>query len=225
MKRFAVYHAPRPGNFADRAAHWLGRNAETGSTLQRPALPGVAEAADPVAEARRYGFHGTIRAPFRLAPGIGQSDLESAVAELAGRLAPARTDGLRLADMDGFLALVPDGDAGPLIALAAAVVDGTNTLRDDLTGEEMARRRPEHLTPRQRELLALWGYPYVMEEFAFHLTLTDRLPPRQRSAVMLALRLHFEPVLPRPFIVEDLCLFGEDAEGVFHLLHRYALTG
>jgi hypothetical protein len=42
---------------------------------------------------------------------------------------------------------------------------------------------------------------------------------------MKALAAHFAPVLPQPFRIEDLCLFGEDAGGRFHLLLRYALTG
>jgi hypothetical protein len=62
-----------------------------------------------------------------------------------------------------------------------------------------------------------------MEEFRFHLTLTDRLP--EPGPAMAALAGHFAPVLPRPFLIEDLCLFGEDAAGRFHLLHRYPLTG
>jgi hypothetical protein len=31
------------------------------------------------------------------------------------------------------------------------------------------------MTPRQRELFLSWGYPYVLEDFRFHLTLGDPL--------------------------------------------------
>jgi hypothetical protein len=126
-------------------------------------------------------------------------------------------------NLQGFLALTPMGCEAALLELGAAVVEGTNDLRAPLTEAEIARRRPESLSPRQRNLLDSWGYPYVMEEFRFHLTLTDRLP--EPGPAMDALTRHFAPVLPRPFLVEDLCLFGEDAAGRFHLLHRYALTG
>ena len=147
------------------------------------------------------------------------------MAALAGRLAPVRCEGLVLENLQGFLALTPEGCEAALLELGAAVVDGTNDLRAPLTEAEIARRRPESLTQRQRELLALWGYPYVMEEFRFHLTLTDRLAADVAGAVAAALRTHFAPVLPRPFVIADLCLFGEDAAGRFHLLSRHALTG
>lgn len=220
MKRYAVYYAPRDGDFAARAAAWLGREPAGGGP--KPDLPGITPA-DITAEPRRYGFHGTIRAPFRPAAGLAQADIAQAVSMLAARLAPVICSGLRLENLQGFLALIPEGNQGALHALGAEVVMATNPLRAPLSEAEIARRRPETLTPRQRELLAKWGYPFVMEEFGFHLTLTDRLP--DAAAVMPALQAYFAHVLPRPFVIEDLCLFAEDAEGVFHLLHRYPLTG
>lgn len=225
MKRYAVYFAPRPGAFADRAAAWLGRDAVTGKALEQPLLPGVAAPQGITVDPRRYGFHGTIRAPFRLADGVDVDGVEAGVAALAARLAPVQCDGLRLENLHGFLALTPDGCEAALLEFAAAVVEGTDAFRAPLTATEIARRRPESLSPRQRALLDRWGYPYVMEEFRFHLTLTDRLAEAQAEAVGQALCDHFAPVLPKPFVIEDLCLFGEDEAGLFHLLHRYALTG
>lgn len=225
MKRLAVYYAPRPGPLASLAAEWLGRDAAAGCTLPQPRLPGLPDPAAITREPRRYGFHGTIRAPFRLADSLTAEDAARSLAALAARLAPVTCDGLVLECLDGFLALTPRGCEAALLDLGAAVVEGTNALRAPLTGAEIARRRPDRLSRRQRELLDLWGYPFVMEEFRFHLTLTDRLPADASAPVAAALRAHFAPVLPRPFVIEDLCLFGEDAAGRFHLLHRYPLTG
>jgi hypothetical protein len=174
---------------------------------------------------RRYGFHGTIRAPFRPAPGLDGAGIADAVATLAARLPPAPAPGLRLVDLHGFLALVPDGDDTAIRHLGAAVVEATDPLRAALTEAEIARRDPARLTPGQRSLLTRWGYPYVMEEFRFHLTLTNRLPPDRVADVAVAAKVHVGPHLPQPFVVEALCLFGEDAGGAFHLLHRYALAG
>ncbi|MDR5654092.1 DUF1045 domain-containing protein [Ruixingdingia sedimenti] len=226
MKRYAVYYAPRPGAFADRAARWLGHDPATGRALPQPDLPGLPRpAAGLTAAPRRYGFHGTLRAPFRPAAGMDGAAVAAAVAALAARLAPVRCEGLRLENLSGFLALTPTGDTAALMALAAAVVEGTDALRAPLTAAETARRRPERLSPRQRDLLDRWGYPFVMEEFRFHLTLTDALPADTAAAAAPVLAAHFAPVLPAPFAVEDLCLFGEDDAGRFHLLHRYALSG
>lgn len=226
MKRYAVYYAPRPGGFADRAAGWLGWDAVSGAAQVQPDLPGLPRAlADLTRDPRKYGFHGTIRAPFRPGPGLTGADVALAVAALAARLAPVVCDGLRLENLDGFLALTPLGCEAALLDLAAAVVEGTDPLRATLTPEEVARRRPESLSSRQRALLDRWGYPFVMEEFRFHLTLTDRLPAAEADTVAGLLSAHFAPVLPVPFLIEDLCLFGEDVSGRFHLLHRYALTG
>ena len=223
MQRYAVYYAPRDGAFAFRANEWLGREPGNQRYLPQPVLAGIGDPRDITAEPRRYGFHGTIRAPFRPAADVTEEMICRTVSNLAARLKPVVCEGLRVEVLQGFIALTPTGCEAALLDLGAAVVDGTDFLRAPLTEAEFARRRPDRLSPRQRELLDRWGYPHVMEEFRFHLTLTDRLdlpgPVRQ------ALEDHFAPVLPRPFLIEDLCLFGEDAAGRFHTLHRFALSG
>lgn len=217
MRRYAVYYAPRGGPFSDQAARWLNGDANI--------LVPAADAKDLTTGARRYGFHGTLRAPFRPLDGISHEDIARTLASLAARLAPVQSAGLQVENLDGFLALTPLGDTVALVELAAQVVVATNDLRAPLTEAEIARRRPESLTLRQRKLLDDWGYPFVMEEFRFHLTLTDRLSCDDIAPVANALEGYFAPVLPQPFQIEDLCLFGEDADGAFHLLDRYSLTG
>ena len=226
MKRYAVYYAPPPGDFASRAAGWLGWDAEAGRAVDGPEPAGLPDGlGDITADPRTYGFHGTIRAPFRPADGLDHGAVAAAVADLAARLAPVVCDGLVLENLNGFLALTPEGCEAALLELGAAVVEGTDHLRAPLTEAEIARRRPAQLSHRQRELLARWGYPYVMEEFRFQLTLTDRLDADVAGPVAAALAAHFAPVLPRPVGIAELCLFGEDAAGRFHLLSRHALTG
>ncbi|MDZ4095833.1 MAG: DUF1045 domain-containing protein [Paracoccaceae bacterium] len=226
MKRFAVYYAPPPGPLADLGAHWLGRDPATGATLPHPTLPGLPRpVADLTRTPRKYGLHGTFKPPFRLADGQTPQTLHVACADLASRLAPVEMAGLALTRLGGFLALTPLGDVAALAALSAAVVQGLEAWRAPLTPAEIARRRPERLTPRQRALLDLWGYPYVMEEFRFHLTLTDDLPEAEAAVTARILAAHLTPALPAPFAVRSICLFGETAEGLFHLLHRYPLSG
>jgi putative phosphonate metabolism protein len=225
FRRFAIYYAPRPGAFAAAAAQWLGRDVETGALLAQPAPEGLAMA-EITAEARKYGFHGTIRAPFRPAEGLDAATIRDAVEEIATRLPVARADGLQIENLHGFFALTPRGDAAAIRDLAARVVEATDPLRAPLTEAEIARRNPDRLSPHQRALLDRWGYPYVMDELRFHLTLTGRLEAALHAPVTAAIAAQFEGLLPAPFAIEDLCLFGEEAAtGQFQLLHRYPLLG
>lgn len=224
MNRYAIYWAPDDGPFADRAAAWLGWDAGTGTTVPHPDIAGLPRPlADLTAEPRKYGFHGTIRAPFRLAEGVDEAMLYAACDALGARLRHVAMPRLALEHLDGFLALTPEGDTGPILALGAEVVRATDPLRSTLTPAEVARRRPDSLSPRQRDLLMRWGYPYVMEEFRFHLTLTGPLAPEEAPAVREAAAAWLAPVLPQPFILGSLCLFGEDGAGRFHRLHRFPL--
>ena len=90
---------------------------------------------------------------------------------------------------------------------------------------ELDRRRAQRLTTRQEAMLQRWGYPYVMEEFRFHMTLTGPLPPAELAAVEAALAPILAPLLPAPFPIDALTLQGEDREGRFHQIARVPLTG
>jgi putative phosphonate metabolism protein len=221
FQRYAIYYAPPEGGFADAAAAWLGWDLARGCAVVQPNP--VPDFAALTADPRKYGFHGTIKPPFRLANGARVADLAQGVADLAAVRAPARLDGLALVQLDGFLAFTPLGDTAALSDLAARVVKGLEAFRAPLTPAEIARRRPETLTDRQRELLGMYGYPYVMEQFQFHLTLSGRLREGDMAAMHAAALVHFDGLAPAPFAVEDLCLCGEDAAGRFHLIQRYPL--
>lgn len=223
MKRFAIYYAPEPGPFADAAAAWLGWDLALGQPAAQPVLPLPRNLADITAEPRKYGFHATLKPPFRLAEGASFADLVQATAEVADTLAPVTLPGLQMVQIDGFLALTPSGDDTALQAFAAQIVQDLDGLRASLSPAEIARRRPERLTPRQRALLDAYGYPYVLEQFRFHMTLTGPLAPGDTGTPKAAAD-HFAGLIPQPFVIADICLCGEDSAGQFHLLHRYALS-
>ncbi|WP_102226409.1 DUF1045 domain-containing protein [Acidimangrovimonas sediminis] len=225
FSRFAVYAAPPPGPLADFAARWLGWDPAAGRARPHPEVPGLPRTvADLTARPRRYGFHGTLKPPFRLAAGSTRAALEADLAALAARRAPVDLPGLRIARLGGFVALVPEGPAPALSALAAETVRALDHHRAPAPEAELARRRARGLSPAGEANLQRWGYPHVMEDFRFHLTLTGALPEAEAEAVRTALAPVLAPLLPRPFPVAELCLFGETAEG-FHLLRRCPLGG
>ena len=229
--RFAIYAAPGVGSadmvsvlLRETAERWLGRSASGD-----PVTPGVPvgwtrAAVDAMtASARRYGFHATLKPPFRLAEGRTPEELDAAVARFAAATAAAPIPQLSLACIDGFFALVPGTQAPGLHALADEVVTGFDGFRAPATGAELARRNAASLTPRQRELLQIWGYPYVLDEFRFHLTLTDRLPGGQHAEAERALSDWFAALLGATVPVEALALFREDEPGdpfVLHTIHH-----
>ncbi len=219
--RFAIYYVPPEGPLAEFAAAWLGWDVLRGCEMPQLDVPGLH---DITMTPRKYGFHGTLKPPFRLKAGQGMEDLERAVSDMAERLAPAECDGLKLTPIGRFLALTPHGDLEGLQRVAEACVRELDAFRAPPDDAELARRREAGLTERQDARLMQWGYPYVFEEFRFHLTLTGRLEREAMADWTEVLHQHL-PDLPAPFVVDQIALCGEREDGRFELLHRYTLAG
>ena len=219
--RVAVYATPAPSSdLARLAALWLGRDAFTGEAT-RAADP----ARDPiVAEPVRYGFHATLRAPFRLVDGVGRDAVSERLADFcAARPAPVIRR-LSLGRLGAFFALVPGDPEPALLALEAAVLDAFEPLRAPISADEIARRRPDRLTERQRAYLHRWGYPFVRDEFRFHMTLTG---PVQGPAddIRRDLEARFAGVIGEPWPVDGLGLFVEPEPGAPFRVHAFHAFG
>lgn len=226
-QRFAVYYAPDVTDLLwDRACVWLGRDAATGlphdgtvAGIDRTRLLNLTQSAG------RYGFHATIKPPMALAPGASESDLRDAMATVAAELAPVNLGRLRIASLDGFLALVPE-DNPALQDLAANVVEAFEPFRAPLSIRDRDARAARGLTPRQEELLDAYGYPYVFDEFRFHMTLTDRLDPSDYDDVLQAAHTWFGPVLDEDVVLDRLTLFHEGENKLpFRRLADFKLRG
>lgn len=223
--RYAIFYAPPSGSALHHfGARWLGWDAEAGQVVVPPSgLDFDISAA--TATPRRYGFHGTLKPPFALAKGCDAPALADALAALAGRLAPVTCAPLRVQRLGGFLALRPAEASPALSSLAGACVQELDALRAPSSAEDLARRRAAGLSLRQEAYLTRWGYPYVLEEFRFHLTLTGALDAETLPRATEAAQTLAAPFLSDPFTIRELCLFGEDATRRFHLLSRFPLGG
>jgi len=223
--RYAIYYTPAPDTpLADFGARWLGWDSAHGVTRGHPDI-GDLDVATLTATPRKYGLHGTIKPPFRLADGMTAQGLADAVAGLCADASPVTLEGLKLARLGRFLALVPDGDVSALAALAARAVRELDEFRAPSSEAEMATRRTARLTAAQDAHLARWGYPYVLDQFRFHLTLTGPLGPKEAARVKAALTQPLATLALAPFGVTGLTLMGEDRTGRFQQIHRYTLTG
>lgn len=226
--RYAVYFAPPPDSPLGRFGNgWLGRDPAGGPAPARPNVAGLGEGeiAGAIASPARYGFHATLKPPFRLAEGADPSSFLDAVAALAREAQAVAVPGLEVREIGDFVALVPQSPLPALDALAAACVRELDGFRAPALPAESARRRQAGLTSRQDRYLGQWGYPYVFEEFRFHLTLTGRLAPESRGRFVGALARTASDAASA-FVIEDLAVFGEAAAGApFELLRRFRFGG
>ncbi len=164
----------------------------------------------------------------RLRPGHDGDDLRRLSATLTEAWTPFTLPPLTLSVqiVGDFLALRPTADCPALNALAADCVRILDALRALPTAAELARRQAQSLSPRQQSLLAAWGYPYVFEEFRFHLTLTGRLtniPPTRIEELQAQLSTQFAPALAEPLPVDALALYLQTANQPFDLVERLPL--
>jgi putative phosphonate metabolism protein len=231
--RYAVYYAPPAGSAMEAAgAAWLGWNPETGETPPPPDVPGPLLEARPelVRQARRYGFHGTLKAPFRIAEKFDPADLDAALQRFAAATPPAEGPALTAVHAEGeemgFVALMPDGPSPEIDALAERCVTELDLLRAPLTAAEMAKRRRVGLDTMEDSNLRKWGYPYVLKRFKFHITLSVRVSRAEAAEIVPELDELFAPTLEWPFTIRELALFGDPGDGApFRVLRRYPLTG
>ena len=226
-RRYALYYSPPTESPLGRfGAAWLGRTIE-GQNLSAPTLEGIREPAwkATTSEARRYGFHATLKPPFRLAPEATEEALIEAMESFC-RATPAVPLGtLSVQQLSGFFALRPEADE-PVSALAQACVQAFDDFRAPSTAEEIARRRPDALSNRQKNLLDRWGYPYVMEEFRFHMTLTGHLTDPEAAVFRKTLETRYAPLVDQAVTINDICLFRQETpEDNFVLVGHYALSG
>jgi hypothetical protein len=210
-ERFALYYAPAAGSpLAEAAETWFARPELTPLTVS----------------ARRYGFHATIKAPMVLRDGVGRPALETALAAFARTYRPVAIGRLRPTPIEGFIALTPVNQSPELTAFAADVVDAFEPFRAPLDRAETARRLAAPLTERQIALVERYGYPYVLDEFRFHMTLTDRLEPEPQRVLLSEAETWFRPTLAEPAVLDRLVLFRDPGHGgAFERLDDFRLKG
>jgi putative phosphonate metabolism protein len=221
--RYALYLAPPPdGDLWRRACAWLGRDAarDVDVPFAGPAGVGPARAAAITTDARHYGFHATIKAPFRLADGM----TPEALCDAAGAFARSRAAfplALRVSALGSFLALAEARPDAAIATLHAEALAAFEPFRAPLGEADLARRLAANLTEQQKRHLAEWGYPYVLDDFRLHFTLTGRLPAEERAGLMSLLTDHFAADLAVPMPVDAICVFEQpSAEAPFRIVYR-----
>nr|WP_092886312.1 DUF1045 domain-containing protein [Roseicitreum antarcticum] len=225
FQRYAIYYTPPAGSeLATRGAQWLGWDVDAGCAADQPTIGGLPRPLAEITETpRKYGMHGTLKPPFRLAHGQSYDTFLTAATDIAAAMAPVNLGMLRVRALGPFLALIPEVQTPALETVAARVVTALDMFRAPLNAAEMARRRATPLTPQQDMLLRQWGYPYVLDEFRFHVTCTGKLSDAEVVPIRAAVQDWMAPATGTPQMMTDLSVFGEDTDGAFHLITRLPL--
>jgi putative phosphonate metabolism protein len=225
--RYAIYYASAPGTALDRlGAELLGYDARSGEDLHFPddVLRAAPDWQTLTQEPRKYGFHATLKAPFALAQGKTEAELLAACADFADRARRAPVIKPMVGSISSFIAVIPKERSDELERFAADCVTAFDTFRAPLTAEDRARRNPQRLTPRQCEYLDRWGYPYVMDEFRFHMTLTGRLDRARREPVLAMLRDRFAIIGLERLVIDRIAVFCQErSHSRFRILKEWKL--
>jgi 2'-5' RNA ligase len=227
--RFAIYFTPAPGSRLARfGSAAVGYDCDRAVDVPLLAIPGL----DPQAQAlaatapARYGFHATLVAPFHLDADTAETALAAHVASFAAGRAPVPLGRLITGLIGGFVVLVRVGSQDDLMALATDCVSAFGEHRAPLSAVERERRLAARLTPRQVELLDRWGYPYVLDEFRFHMTLAGPLAADQRQRWCSALGDAFAAQADEETIIDAISLMRQDDRNArFRMVLRAPLKG
>jgi putative phosphonate metabolism protein len=228
--RYAIYFVPPAAADIYRfGAGFLGYDCYTGEDLGAPDDIGIEAAVwdELTREPRRYGFHATLKAPFQLAPAFAESDLAAELQRFAviPRTLPSILPAIR--SLDRFVAIVPAAPSVAVDRLAADCVMAFDRFRRPLSAQEREQRLAAGLTARQARNFERWGYPFVFEEFRFHMTLTGPIARERRDAVRASLQGRLDAIdgARQPLAIAQLAVLRQDARSKpFRIILQADLT-
>ena len=212
--RYAVYFVPHPNTVLYRfGATVIGCDCYTGGDVDHG--PDLAMShtdwSDLTREPRTYGFHATLKAPFQLRADYGEADLVDAFRAFAATPRQALQVSPSVEILEHFAAIVSRHANPDLDAFASTCVSAFDNFRAQMTSQERAHRLRPNFSARQITNVDRWGYPYVFEDFRFHMTLTGPIPLDQRAAVLSFLRARFSAHHDQgPLPIDRIALLRQD---------------
>lgn len=226
--RYAIYYTPPPFSALARfGSSVIGYDCFDAVDVPYARLAGIDAALQKLmtVEPRRYGFHATVVAPFHLKD-RSEDELIQAASSFAARTRPVRLGGLAVAEFGDFVALVPFKADEGVAKFAAKCLEAFDEYRAPLSAADRERRLKAKLSARQIELMDRWGYPYVLDEFRFHMTLTGALQDNLRDTFRGALALAFEDRSRDTYEIDAISVMRQDDSGArFRVLRRCRLRG
>ena len=223
--RYAVYYSPEDNSELALYGHQvLGRRGDSKALESAYSdCPDRQLAIALSATPAHYGFHATLKAPFHLAVHTNEQQLLDAVEALAHKQSVIPLQTLRPRLLSEFIALTLTPQPQAVAILAEHCVKQLEPFRASLSQEDILKRKPHQLTEQQRDYLYQYGYPHVLSEFRFHMTLTGQVLPAEHEAhVSWLTELYDRQVIEVP-VLDRLAVFWQpNRETPFLRLAQFA---
>jgi hypothetical protein len=224
--RYAIYHIPAASSeMYLRVSNWLGYSIHDAAAVTQDHLTApLSDFRSFTRHARRYGCHATFKPPFRLKPSLKEKHLRKIFKHFCRIYPPIRCPGLGIESIGRFLALTPTTACAQVRELATDCIQTFDLFRDEMSPAEFNKRRPENLSANQLAMLKTWGYPYVLDEFRLHITLTDPLPDSSLMPCKNALHDYLLPAFGDSYRLDSLSLcYQPDPTTPFSILDTHLL--
>lgn len=227
VPRYTIYFVPPSDSAIYRlGSSLLGYDSYTGSAVPHPSDAGLPDDwAELTRAPRKYGLHVTFVPPFRLAESYGEGALMQAFSTFCDETRSTAAIVPEVRAINDFVAIVPRRRSALLNQLAADCLTFFDLFRAPFTAADHVRRLTPGLNERERWNLHRWGYPYVLKQFFFHMTLTSEIGADRRGAVAETLSALFtRHSATEPLSVDRIVLLRQDqADAGFRVVREGAI--
>ena len=232
--RYAIYYAPpKESSLEEFGRYWFGwdpLNAKLINNKQRInylngfGIKNLKNIDKNVLIAKKYGFHGTLIPPFKLNKNYSTNTLFKKTEEIAKKLKKFKFYKFKLKKINNFYAFVQNKKNNNINKLSNRLVRELFKFRSPLTKKEIDRRNPSKLSKLQLNILYKWGYPYLMSEFNFHMTLASEVTGNKLYLELKKIERNKEIILNEINNFDKIYIFGENQKGMFENLENFSLS-
>ena len=172
----------------------------------------------------KYGFHATLKAPFRLKRNVKTKNFYDVISHIAAQHSRFKIKGLKIVYRKKFTFITSRKPNKLLINLENDLVKHLDTFRAELNKTEIKKRIPDSLTFKQNKYLKEWGYPFVFDQFKFHMTLMNQNNNKLSNKQKLELEKLIYKISNNVIEFNEISLLGENKNGHFEEIKRFKLN-
>ena len=232
--RYAIYYAPpKESSLEEFGRYWFGwdplnakliNNKHRINYLNRFGIKNLINIDKNVLIPKKYGFHGTLIPPFKLNKNYSTNTLFKKTEEIAKKFKKFKFYKFKLKKINNFYAFVQNKKNNNINKLSNRLVRELFKFRSPLTKKEIDRRNPSKLSKLQLNILYKWGYPYIMSEFNFHMTLASEVTGNKLYFELKKIEKNKEIILNEINNFDKIYIFGENQNGMFENLENFSLS-